>query len=764
MTTATFQKTKRDYSLVGESTRRAIETGLASAEWYHTDIPRKVMKELMQRSDGPAIRDTIIWIVLILGTAAGAAFFWGTWWCVPFFLVYGVLYASSSDSRWHECGHGTAFRTRWMNDVVYQIASFMLMRNPVQWRWSHARHHTDTIIVGRDAEIAVPLSIDTDPRRPDRGAGFLRVVARLKPGISIAAAKANLDAIGARLRRDYPDTNAKKLGVNLYRLDREIVGDARALLLTLLAAVGLLLVIACANIANLLLVALAARRRELSLRAALGATRWRIAAQLLGEIAVLVAAGGAGGIWAGTGFARVLVWWGGASLPRLDGVGLTPGVTAFAVGATAIAAVVCGVIPSWLLSEAPAAGLAEEGRTSSGSVAQGRLRRGFVGMQVAASLMLLVAMFLTVRSFSRLQGVAPGFDGRHVLSVQLALPPARYAKPVEISTFADTLRHNLMGLSGVRDAAAISLLPLSGLLSTQDYRVAGQPEPPPDEVPQAHYRIAMPGYFHIMGIGLRGREFNDDDRETTRRVALISRTFAERHWRGAAPIGEHLMVGGETLEIVGVCDDVKQFGLDAGPTADLYVPLRQMPPGQAAFVAARMYWVVQTLDDPLASADRVRARVRRLDKDIATSSTRPIADIVALSIGSRRFNTDLIKMAGVASLVLALIGVYAVTAFSIGRRTREIGIRVTLGASPSQVIRPLLTAEWGAIALGLSVGAAGAVVVSRGLAPVLFGISGLEPVLIAGAAAMLGLAAAIASYIPARRAMRADPLAALRAE
>lgn len=152
---SSMEKTKRDYSLVGESTRRAIETGLASAEWYHTEVPRKVMKELMQRTDGPAIRDTILWLALLVGSAAGAIWFWGTWWCVPFFFVYGLIYASSSDSRWHECGHGTAFRTRWMNDAVYQIASFMLMRNPVQWRWSHARHHTDTIIVGRDAEIAV---------------------------------------------------------------------------------------------------------------------------------------------------------------------------------------------------------------------------------------------------------------------------------------------------------------------------------------------------------------------------------------------------------------------------------------------------------------------------------------------------------------------------------------------------------------------------------------------------------------------------------
>ncbi len=152
---SSMEKTKRDYSLVGESTRRAIETGLASAEWYHTEVPRKVMKELMQRTDGPAIRDTFLWLALLVGSAAGAIWFWGTWWCVPFFFVYGLIYASSSDSRWHECGHGTAFRTRWMNDAVYQIASFMLMRNPVQWRWSHARHHTDTIIVGRDAEIAV---------------------------------------------------------------------------------------------------------------------------------------------------------------------------------------------------------------------------------------------------------------------------------------------------------------------------------------------------------------------------------------------------------------------------------------------------------------------------------------------------------------------------------------------------------------------------------------------------------------------------------
>src|SRR5262245_53479387 len=227
----------------------------------------------------------------------------------------------------------------------------------------------------RDAEIAVPLSLESDPRRSDRGAGFLRVVARLRTGVSVTSAKANLDSSGARLRHDYPITNAKKLGVNLFPLDREIVGDARPLLLTLLAAVTLLLFVACANIANLLLVAIASRRRELILRAALGASRRQIALQLLGEIAVVVTAGGIAGLFVGTALARVFVWWGGAALPRLDDIGITPGVTAFAFAATLVSALVCGVTPAWISSSALEAGFADDSRTSSEGATQGRFRR-----------------------------------------------------------------------------------------------------------------------------------------------------------------------------------------------------------------------------------------------------------------------------------------------------------------------------------------------------------------------------------------------------
>ncbi|OLD20590.1 MAG: hypothetical protein AUJ01_03950 [Acidobacteria bacterium 13_1_40CM_3_65_5] len=617
----------------------------------------------------------------------------------------------------------------------------------------------------RDAEIAVPLSIESDPRVPDRGAGFLRVVARLKPGVSLTAAKTNLDAIAARLRRDYPDANAKKIGVNLFPLDREIVGDARSLLLTLLGAVALLLLVACANIANLLLVALASRRRELSMRIALGATRARIIGQILGEIAVLVVAGGAAGLFVGRALARVLVWWGGTALPRLDDIGLTPGVCAFAMTVTAAAALLCGLAPAWLLSGAPAAGLADEGRSSTGSVRQGRVHRTFVATQIAASLMLLVAAVLTVRSFAKLQAVDPGFDARDVLSVQLALPPARYATPADLIVFADRIHEQLTRIDGVREAAAISLLPLSGLLNTVDYRAVGRPEPPRDEIPQAHYRITTPGYFHVMGIPLGdGREFSDGDRETTRRVAVISRTMADRHWPSASPIGEHIIVNNDTLEIIGVCADVKQFGLDAGRTADLYIPLRQMPNGQAQFVAARMYWAIRTTEDPLAVADRVRSEVRRTDKDVATSSTRTMPQILAASIGSRRFNTDLIRIAGAAGVLLAIIGVYAVTAFSVGRRTREIGIRLTLGATSRQIVQALMNAELRSMGIGLAVGVCGALAVSRVLSQFLFAAAGVEAAVIAAVAGVLAAAALVACLVPIRRATRADPVIALRAD
>jgi putative ABC transport system permease protein len=272
----------------------------------------------------------------------------------------------------------------------------------------------------------------------------------------------------------------------------------------------------------------------------------------------------------------------------------------------------------------------------------------------------------------------------------------------------------------------------------------------------------MPGYFRVMGIPLEGREFDETDREETRRVTVISRTLATRHWPNGSPIGQHIVVGGDTLGVVGVCGEVKQFSLAADPTADLYVPLRQMPAGQAQSLAARMYWVVRTAGDPMLVADPIRERVRRLDNEVATSSTRAMTALLAESIGSRRFNPDLIEIASGSSLLLALLGVYSVAAFSATRRRREIGIRIALGAQPGEVVRSVLAADAMPIGLGLTIGATGAVGIARLLASVLFASGGGDASIIAAAAATLASAALVASDLPARRAARIDPLIAVR--
>jgi len=602
----------------------------------------------------------------------------------------------------------------------------------------------------RDAELAVPLPLDADPRRGDRGAGFLRVVARLKPGVSIDRAKADLDTIGKLLRQMYPEADAKKSGVNLFPLNREMVGDARALLLTLLSAVILVLLVACANIASLLLSALFSRRRELSVRVALGATRARIIGEVLLEVIWLVAAGTGVGLLLAHALIRILVWWGGPALPQLGDIYFTPAVYGAALGASAVAALVCGLAPALFVWRTPAVGLSEASRGASPGRWQRRVTHLFVCAQVAATLGLLVAAAVTVRSYVRLVRVDPGFAPGSVLSVQLSLPPTRYGSTSTIAVFADALRDRLLAANRVRKVSAVSLLPLSGLLSAIDYRVSGRPEPPKDEIPQAHYRIVMPAYFRVMGIPLtEGREFSDDDRETTRRVAVISHALADRHWRSRPATGDHLVVGNETIEIIGVCADVKQFGLDGAPTADLYVPLRQAPANQAPFLAARMYWVVRAEGDPMAIADAVRQEVRRADADVASSSLRPLEQILTASVGTRQFNAGLLEILGLSGLVLSILGVYGVTAFAVRLRAREIAIRLACGATPSQVVRRILASELPMIAAGLLAGGAVAVIVAR------------EVTVAVIVAATLGAVAVLACYLPARRAAAADPRSAL---
>ncbi len=617
----------------------------------------------------------------------------------------------------------------------------------------------------RDAELAVPLPLASDPRRGQRGAGFLRVVARLRRDTNVTAAKADLDAIGRRLQAQYPVDDGKKTGVNLFPLQSEIVGDSRQLLLTLFAAVGLLLVVACANVTNLLVVALSAREPELQIRIALGASRGRLVRQILTEIGALAIPGGALGVLLAAWLVRVLARWGAAVLPRLDHVSVDLPVLAFSAATIASVTVVCAVIPALVATRDLGLGARGDARTATGTAAQHRLRRVFVAAQIAASMVLLVAIGLTLRSFINLQRVDPGFSADGVVAVQLSLPPPRYASPGALSLFADTLQPRLAALPGVQRASAVSLLPLSGLLRTEDFWIIGRPDPPPDAVPQGHLRVATPGYFDTMNIAIvSGRDFSDDDRATTAGVAAISRTFADRFWSGVSPVGAHIRLGTgpAPLTIIGVVADVQQFSLDAPPTADIYVPLRQIAASDAPLVAGRMYWIVRSSDDPVRIADRVRREIHAIDSEIAASGARNLGQVLSDALGPRRFVVTLLGLFGQAALLLAAVGVYAVTAFAVARRTREIGIRVAFGATRANVLALVVGAELRAVAGGLAIGLCGGLAIARVLAGTLFQVDPFDPWTLLTAAGTLAAVAAIGCYLPARRASAVDPAVALR--
>jgi putative ABC transport system permease protein len=458
--------------------------------------------------------------------------------------------------------------------------------------------------------------------------------------------------------------------------------------------------------------------------------------------------------------------WAGPSLPRLDNLGVAPPVMGVALLVTLATAGICAVAPVLHASGTPAAGLSAGGRAVTGVTRQRRVARAFVMLQIAAALVLLVMTAMTVRSFLTLLRTDPGFRPDGAISVQLSLPPARYQTREAIVAFADRLEARFADHPGVTGVGAVSLLPLGGLLATQDFHVAGRPIPAADAVPQAHFRIATPGYFGASGIDLRdGRTFDDRDRETGQPVAIINRTLAARMWPDGGAIGASVVLSNETAPrtIVGVVGDVKQFALDTPATGDLYVPLHQMPKDYVGQLSARMYWVVRAEGPPAEEADVVERDIRSLDADVAASGLRRLDQALSVSLAPRRFNAELVGLFGQAGLLLAALGVYAVTAHAVGRRTREIGVRIALGARPGDVLRLVMVSELRPVALGVIVGAIGAWIVAHGMARVLFAMDAADIWAIVASGASLALVAGVACYLPARRVLAADPAAALRA-
>ncbi|HKD17568.1 MAG TPA: ABC transporter permease [Thermoanaerobaculia bacterium] len=612
------------------------------------------------------------------------------------------------------------------------------------------------------AELWTPLVQDPvfSDLREKRAGHYLTIVGRLAPGVSSAQAQGELAGIVAELARRFPKEN-EGWGVRLVPLAESYVAGVRTALLVLLGAVGLVFLIACANVANLLLARATSRAREVAIRTALGAGRGALLRQFLTECLLLGLVGGGLGLAvaaAGTGALRA---WLPPDLPKVGEIGLDARVLAFSLLASIAAVVVFGLAPSLHASGANLSGALREGSAGTGeSAGKRRLRHAFVAAETALSFVLLVGAGLLARSFARLQEVPLGFEPAHVLTAGMSLPRSQYGKPEHWLAFYSTLVDRLKSDPGVESVAASLPLPLYGGGLNFAFKIEGRPERPGTDL-SANYTSMTPSYFRVLRIPLlKGRLIGDGDVEGSPRVCVISSAFAKRFFPGEDPIGRRLDFGfreSVSREIVGVVGDVRRDGLGAESRPEMYVPFAQDPWWAA-------YAVVRTFGDPAQLAETLRREVRALDPALPVEDVQPMTQMVSDSVAQPRFRTTLLGLFGLVALLLAVIGIYGVISYSVGRRTREVGIRMALGAGRRDVLKLVIGEGLVLTAAGLAIGALGAVVLTRYLATLLFEVGRLDPTTYVTVAATLLLAGVLACWVPARRASRVDPLTALRSE
>jgi predicted permease len=617
-------------------------------------------------------------------------------------------------------------------------------------------------------EIATPLILETDPKRSDRGTNFLRVFARMKSGATRPQVQSEMDSISRHLQQLYPEENAKKTPPKVFLLQDEIVGSYRTSLFLLLGAVGLVLLIACSNLANLLLARASARRKEMAVRAALGASRRRLIKQLLTETGVLILLGGGLGLllsWWGLKFLMVL---GPENLPRVREINIDGWVLAFTFVATCLAGLVLGLLPALQASKVD---LNEELKgTSKGAADAGQrsaARSVLVVSEIALSLVLLISAALLMQSFLRLQDVQPGFKSDNLLLVRLSLPPRKYSNAEAVTVFYDQVLSRIQSLPGVQSAGASNVLPLSGLNVRSDFTIAGRPPLSASDKPAAQNRFVSADYFRALGIRIvQGREFTPHDNAAGSRVAIIDEALARRYWPNANPLGVHLNIEDSPqprdVEIVGVAGNVKHVSLDEEATATLYTPIPQIPEQTVPFFAANSSLAIKTGLDPLGLEVAVRRVVQSIDINVPISSTKTMEQVLSGSTAARRFNLVLLLVFAGAAVLLAMTGVYAVMSYSVAQRTPEIGIRMALGAQSGDVLKLVLSQGIKLAAIGITVGLVAGFVSTRLISSLLFGVTAIDPLSFVSAALILGIVALCASYFPARKAARLDPVAGLR--
>jgi len=608
-------------------------------------------------------------------------------------------------------------------------------------------------------EIWTPVGPILSSSKCDRGCVILRVIARLRDGVSMDAARAEMAALSARIAEKFPETN-DGVGVTLIPLQEQLVGQVRVAMLVLLGAVALVLLIACANVANLLLSRAASREKEVAIRAALGASRLRLIRQHLTESLVLGLIGGAAGLLIAFWMVDVLIGFAPKGTPRLEEIGIDKVVLAFTFGVALLTGIAFGLAPALLSSRANLSNALKEGgrdaRSSSGSH---RVRSALVVSEVALALMLLVGAGLLIRSFVKLQQVDPGFDPKNVLRVDVGVPRARYATAPRVAEFFKQLVDRVSALPGVEAAGGVSTLPLSGGGTDTDFLIEGHPAPEINRPPVSHYSKVTPDYFRAMGIRLlKGRLINEGDVADAPTVALISESLANRYFPDEEPIGRGLLLGKDRREIVGVVTDVKFFGLNLDSRPMMYFPEQQYPERGLSIV------VKTSVGDPMTLASAVRNEVRNLDHDIATSNEMTMESLVSSSLAEPRFALLLLGVFAGAALLLSVIGVYGVVSYSVSQRSHEIGVRMALGAQMNDVIRLVLGQGMALVGVGLGIGLLGALVFSRVMQSLLFGVGPRDVATLALTAVVLAIVALGACLVPARRATKVDPMVALRYE
>jgi putative ABC transport system permease protein len=616
-------------------------------------------------------------------------------------------------------------------------------------------------------QLWTPLALDP-ALHDNRERRFLRVMGRLKPGVTLEQANAALEQVAARMEREHPDTNSGWTAL-AEPIDERLVGDIRPALKVLAAAVAFVLLIACANVANLLLVRAAGREREAAVRVALGASRGRLVRQSLAESLLVAVTGGTLGVWlAGAGVNLLLAFFprnlGNVAIPRLREIPIDTTVLGFSLLLVIASGVLFGLAPALRASMAdPADCLREGGRTTSG-IARGRLRSLLVASEMALALVLTSAAALMVHSFARLQQGRLGFEPDRVLTMRMTLPRARYDDDGQ-RRFLDQALRNIREVPGVQAVGATTFLPLSGWHGDREYRVEGRTPPVRGQEPVADFRIVGGDLFAALGTPLvRGRQFTDADKPTSPRVALVNETFARRAFPNEDPVGRRIdfrvRSGGDTpewREIVGVVGDVRHHGLVREPVPEVYVPFAQEP----LFIVGL---AIRTAGEPSAMVGAVRQAIWQVDKDQPVAYVLPMRQMAAETTALHRTSTLTLLAFTVIALALAALGLYGVLSYAVSQRSHEIGIRVAMGASRSDILRMVMGQGLRLAGAGLVVGLVASLALTRLLSSLLFGVSPYDVPTLATVVVVLVATALLASFVPAFRATRVSPLDALRYE